>query len=404
DGCLKPITGPLSWSGHDFESDKTYTYTFDAQDVEEIHTGLARFLSLKLSRHEISSANFPLPRLGHRLSQAAESIHRGHGFVVFRGLDPYLHSTEENVIIYLGLASYVADRRGLQDKNGNVLSHITSSKLWDAPMEKRHGIHSNEALPFHTDMGCDILALQVRQSATGGGCTFLSSASTVFNHLVRREPDTAATLLASDWPVQISDKKSHHYLGPVFAVHDGRLLVNMDPHRLGPPTTAAAASNEHDDEDNDNDGNENQTQDEDQDDIPPLTEPQRRALEKVSEIAEQTEVRLELRTGDFLFLNNWALLHRREAYKQDEESPCRHLVRLWLRNSKLGWSIPPLMLPPWRAAFEEGSGVERMYPLYPPDTYVVPKYTTGSAAFVIDDGDRAGVCSVSSPASVGRRW
>ncbi|RCI16087.1 hypothetical protein L249_1836 [Ophiocordyceps polyrhachis-furcata BCC 54312] len=369
-GQLRPMTGPLDWSGQDFENEESYTYTFDFQDVEEIHNSLASFLSLRLDRRQVSSSNFPLPRLGRRLFQAAEAIHRGHGFVVFRGLDPSLHSTEENVIIYLGLASHVADRRGQQDKDGNVLSHITSSKLWDAPMEKRHGIHSNEALPFHTDMGCDILALHARQSAISGGCTFLSSAWKVFNHLIRQEPDTAATLLASDWPVQISGGKSHHYLGPVFAVHEGRLLVNMDPHRLGPPTTAD--EQEHDDES--------------QDDIPALTDRQRRALEKVSEIAELTELQLELQSGDFLFLNNWALLHRRQAYRQDEDSPSRHLVRLWLRNSTLGWSIPDLMLPPWRAAFEEGSGVEMMYPLYPPDTYVVPRYTTGSAAFVIDDG------------------
>ncbi|RDA94931.1 hypothetical protein CP533_0097 [Ophiocordyceps camponoti-saundersi (nom. inval.)] len=382
-GQLKPIEGSFTWSGRDFNSEDLYTYTLNEQDVEEVHHGLANFLSLRLNNDEVSSENFPLPRLGRVLWQAAQWIHQGHGFVVFRGLDPALHSVEENVIIYLGLSSHVADVRGLQDKKGNVLSHITSSKLWDVPMEKRHGIHSNQSLPFHTDMGCDILALQVRQNATSGGCTSLSSAWTVFNHLVREEPDTAATLLTPNWPVQISGKKPRYYLAPVFEIHDGRLLVSMDPHRLGPPTNSTADADDDDDDE------------QDEDDIPALTDAQRRALDRVSEVAEQTELRLSLQTGDFLFFNNLALLHRREAYKEDEKLPSRHLVRLWLRNSKLGWTIPPLMMDPWRAAFEKDAGVEMKYPLHPPDKYVVPKYTTGSAAFVMDDGEQSGASLLS---------
>jgi hypothetical protein len=57
--------------------------------------------------------------------------------------------------------------------------------------------------PYHNDMGCDILGLQKRHGADAGGSTFVSSATTVFNHLARTEPDVADTLLAPDWPVQM---------------------------------------------------------------------------------------------------------------------------------------------------------------------------------------------------------
>lgn len=214
-------------------------------------------------------------------------------------------------------------------------------------------------------MGCDVLALQVRQCAESGGCTSLSSASAVFNHLLLHEPSLAETLLRPDWPVQIYGEQSQHYLAPVFAIHDGNLLASMDPHRLGPHPTSPDEG------------------------IPPLTAPQRLALDRVADIARQKELRLRLNTGDLLFFNNWALLHRREAY-QDDDCPSRHLVRLWLRNTKLGWSIPRQMLPPWRAAFEEDTTVEMTYPLHPPDTYTVPRYATGSAAFVMDDARRTG--------------
>lgn len=57
--------------------------------------------------------------------------------------------------------------------------------------------------PFHSDMGCDILALQVRHSARAGGQTYLASAATVFNHILREEPGVAKTLMSPNWPVQM---------------------------------------------------------------------------------------------------------------------------------------------------------------------------------------------------------
>ena len=57
--------------------------------------------------------------------------------------------------------------------------------------------------PFHNDMGCDTLALQVRQSVDSGGDTYLASTWTVFNKLLTDEPDVARTLLDPSWPVQL---------------------------------------------------------------------------------------------------------------------------------------------------------------------------------------------------------
>ena len=48
-------------------------------------------------------------------------VHQGPGFFVIQGLDALSCSVEENTIIFLGLASYIGDQRGTQDKKGNVL-------------------------------------------------------------------------------------------------------------------------------------------------------------------------------------------------------------------------------------------------------------------------------------------
>lgn len=124
-----------------------------------------------------------------------------------------------------------------------------------------------------------------------------------------------------------SGRKVSYYLAPVFSFRDGKLLASLDPHRLGPHLSMTNS------------------------DIPKLTESQLYALEAVSEAATRVELQLKLETGDVLFLNSLTFFHRRDSYAVDESS--RHMVRLWLRSQKLGWTIPDGMLPPWKAAYGE---------------------------------------------------
>ncbi|KAM0078735.1 hypothetical protein ACKRZS_009468 [Fusarium odoratissimum] len=244
-----------------------------------------------------------------------------------------------------------------------MLSHVTDSKQWKTPADARHGIHTNGSLPFHTDMGCDILSLQVRDSANKGGYTYLSSAWTVFNDLLNREPEVIKTLLTPNWPVQLSGRKASYHLAPVLTFHDGKLLASLDPHRLGPHPSMTNSN------------------------IPSLSEAQIHALQAVSEAASSVELQLKLETGDLLFFNNLALVHRRDAYTDDDNSS-RHMVRLWLRNQKYGWAIPNGMLPPWEAAYGENRKIKaRHYPIVPMVEYPVQKYTTSSAAFMIENSE-----------------
>lgn len=139
-------------------------------------------------------------------------------------------------------------------------------------------------------------------------------------------------------------------------------MASIDPNRFGPHPSSGPTN------------------------IPALTASQQSALERISKAAYRTELRLDLKTGDLLFFNNWALLHRRDAYT-DGDDTSRHMVRLWLRNSKLGWAVPDSMLPPWYAAYGDNGVRTKLYPLIPMPDYKVPKYSAGSAAFVIEDSD-----------------
>ncbi|KAK6062689.1 taurine catabolism dioxygenase TauD [Seiridium cupressi] len=87
--------------------------------------------------------------------------------------------------------------------------------------------------------------------------------------------------------------------------------------------------------------------------IPTINQRQHEALDIVEAIAQAAELKLQTRPGDMHFINNLALLHRRNSFvdgslKQEK----RHLIRMRLRSSELGWSIPPQLKPDWVAAFE----------------------------------------------------
>lgn len=123
--------------------------------------------------------------------------------------------------------------------------------------------------------------------------------------------------------------------------------------------------------------------------IPPLSSDQKRALGIVSEVADKFRLRLDVRPGDMIFINQWSTLHSRDKYvdAKDDDGPRRHLVRLHLRNPELAWPIPESMRVPMEKAFgKDGEGhgydgVRERYPVTPADVASAPpRYTAGSAA------------------------
>lgn len=75
-----------------------------------------------LDLDDISKENFRLPTLGSVLEEYSSRLHNGRGFFVLKGLDPARYSREENVILYLGITSYIAEKRARQNLTGNKLS------------------------------------------------------------------------------------------------------------------------------------------------------------------------------------------------------------------------------------------------------------------------------------------
>lgn len=92
-------------------------------------------------------------------------------------------------------------------------------------------------------------------------------------------------------------------------------------------------------------------------DIPGLTEAQAEALDAVHFIARRHEIKLRMERGDLRFINNMAILHRREAFTNGPGT-ARHLVRVWLNNEMMCWKLPRPLRVAWARVFDDGDREE----------------------------------------------
>ncbi len=91
--------------------------------------------------------------------------------------------------------------------------------------------------------------------------------------------------------------------------------------------------------------------------IPGLTEAQAEALDAVHFAARKHELRPRMQRVDLRFINNMAILHRREAFA-NSTTAARHLVRVWLNNETMCWKLPRPLRIAWARIFEDGDREE----------------------------------------------
>ncbi|RCI14707.1 hypothetical protein L249_6868 [Ophiocordyceps polyrhachis-furcata BCC 54312] len=289
---------------------------------EELETALAGFKELGLDAPHISRHNFRLPTLGPRLKALGREVYDGRGFGLVRGLDRSKYLTVDLTMLFLGIQSYVADRQGCQDSKGNVLVHIYADDSTQA--KATHHRHSTAEIKFHNEEAGDIVGWLTRSTADRGGKCIIASTHTVYNVMAASRPDLVRALARSDWPFALPQFQCR----PVIFYHDGRLITSF-----GRAALQGSASHPRPDR------------------LPGLTRLQIEALDMVEETAKATQLEMATQPGDIHFINNLALLHRREAFV-DGQSQRRHLVRTILRDESLGWDIPRDLRREWYRAFE----------------------------------------------------
>ncbi|RDI78681.1 hypothetical protein Vi05172_g11250 [Venturia inaequalis] len=333
-GLPEAIQAPWAWDGSEYQHCEDYVLQLEKGDIQEIESALKHFKGLigRLDFDSVSKETFPLPNLGKKLEQIALDLHCRRGFSVIRGLDPRDYCVIENTIIYLGITSYIAEKRGCQDSSGNMMIHVKDLGKQVLKAELRQSPFASNAQPFHNDV-CDILAMYVQEQAADGGESHLASCAKIYNEIAATRPDVIHTLAAPNW---VFDK----HQTPAYW-NQRSILFNFESKSpgfcfsrrpiTGSPTSPRTPG------------------------VPPISEVQAEALDMVHFLAVKHKLTMRLQRGDIQLINNLAIQHSRNHFT-DSDTQRRHIIRLWLRNEELAWKTPEGLKNTW---FEKYGNSER---------------------------------------------
>ncbi|KAL5336517.1 hypothetical protein BJX70DRAFT_280719 [Aspergillus crustosus] len=329
-GWPSRLSGPLVWTKGDFSDNTEHVYYLTDEDKQEILEALKTFKGFNLGGHEVSQATFPLPSLGKKLVNVRDDVYSGRGFAIVRGLDPDAYSVEDLTVVYLGVSSYIGERRGKQDQRGSMLMHVI--KRGDQERDMQY----SEDKPFHTDTVTDCLCLFARSLSEKGGRSILASAWTVYNEIAATRPDIIHVLAASNWPFDTFGRAPSYYNRPVMFHHNDKIITSFSRRLLVGHVPFNKRSPG----------------------IPGLTEAQAEALDMIHFVARKHEISPRIERGDLRFINNMAVLHRREAF-ENSAGNARHLIRIWLNNEQVCWKLPRALQISWARIFEDDEREER---------------------------------------------
>ena len=107
-----------------------------------------------------------------------------------------------------------------------------------------------------------------------------------------------------------------------------------------------------------------------------LSPAQKDALETVQRVAEEVAIELDHQAGDIQFVNNLALLHARNSFK-DSPDRARHILRLGLRDRDNGWTLPERYRELTESAFRPVD--EQRIPICDFDPYFTTTVATAAA-------------------------
>ncbi len=305
----KKIDGPGAWRGPEIQDCDDWIILLDQEDIDEINVALANVKEKNLSI-PFAVDEFLLPSFSSKIDEVPNRLEEGLGFALVRGLPRQDYTKEECELIYWGVGVHLGNPVS-QNTRGHVIGHVRDEgRSISDPTTRMY--QTSLKLDFHSDqLPVDVLGLFCVRVAKKGGASFLVSALTVHNVLLEERPDLVEVLhqpFNLDWRGEEPPGEKPWYASPMFSYHDGKLTSRVTSRTFFESVTRF-------------------------DEGLGLTDIQREALDALQEVAERSELRLEMdfREGDMQFVNNHTILHARAEYEDHENQDLkRHLLRMWV--------------------------------------------------------------------------
>ena len=300
-----------AWRRDDIGDDYVYRLTDD--DLAELASALEHAEARTADTLDITAEDFPLPTLGPKLAEVARELIEGRGVALIRGVPVDRLGPDRASAVYWGIGRHLG-RPWPQNHKGHLLGDVTDQGKTGADPTSRGNEIGGVAFPFHSD-GSDLVGLFCLDAGASGGASLVANAVSIHNELARTEPELAAALydeFAYDFRGEERTGSRPWYLMPLFTERNGRLFV-----RYIRPYISAARRHA---------------------DAPAPSEVAVAAMDRLDAMCAEADFHLsmQLGPGDMQFVNNYHVLHARDAYTDDRPNGrVRHLKRLWLETSVL---------------------------------------------------------------------
>ncbi|MXW62239.1 MAG: TauD/TfdA family dioxygenase [Acidimicrobiaceae bacterium] len=310
----RPLETHACWNAADVADSDGWTYRLNDDEIAELETALTVARSHTDEVLDVDKSRFPLPTLAPALAQLADELINGRGFCRISALPVERVGFEDASWMYWGIGLHLGVPWP-QNVKGHLLGDVKDQgKSVNDPTARGNEL-GGVAQAFHSD-GSDLIGLLCLDPGVSGGESLVANAVAAHNLLVESDPELAAVLygaLPYDFRGEQGKGSDPFYRVPVFTEHGDRLFVRyIRPY--------IEASQRHAD-------------------APRLSDTQRAAMDAYDALIYDPDNRVEMTfaPGDMQFVNNYHVLHGRNAYQDDPDAGrVRWLKRLWLATEILG--------------------------------------------------------------------
>ena len=316
----QPVTGPRVWRSADFADESDWLTTIDDAGVEALAEAAAVLPDDPHRWVEVDAGDVMTDRVGDAIAAVAHDLWRGKGYFWLRGLPV------DDPVLLRRLFWVIGNNLGvptMQNKRGQVLSEVFDRFEGAERVVDTRGYESSDELTFHCDGG-DAIGLACVRPAPTGGQNGLVSMAAIYNELLDSQPEHLDVLergfglysrreASSDGSMAggaVNEQRLPSFAWntnpdtgtePYFSAWMNRRLAELNAQMSGTPFTDAELA----------------------------------ALDAVDEIAERPGMQLQAsqQPGDVVWVNNMAVMHRRDRYV-DHNDPTRRrlLYRMWLND------------------------------------------------------------------------
>ena len=287
---LRPHEGAAAWMGADLAASDDWVLTVDGAAIEELEA--AARLTLDRDIASLRREDLALPTLDDRLARVRDDVIDGRGVVLIRGLPVDAWPRAVAARAFWAIGARIGEAV-VQNPLGHVLGHVKDIGV-DADDPNKRGYQSAADLPFHTDIGAEVVGLFCLNPAKSGGLSSVVSAAAIWNAILERRPDLAAVLAQPFYRDRRGEEAAGQkpwYAMPVFMPAGARMTVAYVRRFI-------QSGQRHDD-------------------VPRLTAEQIEAMDLLDSLAYDPGFKLDMdfRPGDIQLVNNLVTLHTRTEYE-----------------------------------------------------------------------------------------